>query len=128
MENPQILARLVTETGANVRQITAVEKLLAEGSTVPFIARYRKEAHGNLDEVKIGKIQERLSYYTELEDRKATILKTIDEQGKLDDELKAKIDGCFVKSRLEDLYQPYKPKRKTRASVAKEKGFEPLAS
>ena len=127
MDNPKILARLVTETGANSRQITAVEKLLAEGSTVPFIARYRKEQHGNLDEVAITKIKDRLAYYGELEERKATILKTIDEQGKLDEGLRAKIEDCFVKSRLEDLYQPYKPKRKTRAMVAKEKGYEPLA-
>ena len=102
-------------------------KLLSEGSTVPFIARYRKEAHGNLDEVQIGKIQDRVKYYTELEERKDAILKSIDEQGKLTDELRAQIVGCFVKSRLEDLYQPYKPKRRTRAQVAKEKGYEPLA-
>ncbi len=127
MHNANIIARLATEVGVNPQQVTAVEKLFADGCTVPFIARYRKEAHGNLDEVKIGKIQERLTYYTELEERKETILKTIDEQGKLTDELKEKIEGCFVKSRLEDLYQPYKPKRKTRAAVAKEKGFEPLA-
>jgi uncharacterized protein len=125
--NQLILSRLSTEVGVGIRQVEAVEKLLSEGSTVPFIARYRKEAHGNLDEVQIGKIQDRLGYYTELEARKATILKTIDEQGKLTDELRGKIEGCFVKSALEDLYQPYKPKRRTRAQVAKEKGFEPLA-
>ena len=125
--NAVITARLAVEVGVNPQQVTAVEKLFADGCTVPFIARYRKEVHGNLDEVKIGKIQERLAYYTELEDRKTTILKTIDEQGKLTDELRERIAGCFVKSRLEDLYQPYKPKRKTRATVAKEKGFEPLA-
>ena len=127
MENPVILDRLVSEIGVGARQILAVEKLLADGSTVPFIARYRKEAHGNLDEVQIGKIQERLGYYAELEERKATVLKSIDEQGKLTDELKGKILGCFVKTALEDLYQPYKPKRRTRAQIAKEKGFEPLA-
>ena len=124
----EIVARMVAEVGAGERQILAVEKLLADGCTVPFIARYRKEAHGNLDEVQIGKIQERLGYYTELEDRKATILKSIEEQGKLTDELRGKIAGCYVKSALEDLYQPYKPKRRTRAQVAKEKGFEPLAN
>ena len=127
MENPNILARLVAEIKVGANQILAVEKLLADGNTVPFIARYRKEAHGNLDEVQIGKIQERLGYYAELEERKQTILKTIDEQGKLTDELRGKIEGCYVKSALEDLYQPYKPKRRTRAQVAKEKGFEPLA-
>ena len=125
--NSEILNRMVAEVGASSRQISAVEKLLAEGSTVPFIARYRKEAHGNLDEVAIGKIKDRLEYYTELESRKETILKSIDEQGKLTDELREKIAGCWQKSTLEDLYQPYKPKRRTRAQVAREKGFEPLA-
>ena len=127
MENASILARIAAEIGIGVHQVSAVSKLLSEGSTVPFIARYRKEAHGNLDEVQIGKIQDRVKYYTELEERKETILKSIDEQGKLTDELREKIVGCFVKSRLEDLYQPYKPKRRTRAQVAKEKGYEPLA-
>ena len=127
MQNSEILARMTGEIGVGVQQVLAVEKLLADGCTVPFIARYRKEAHGNLDEVQIGKIQDRLAYYTELEQRKETILKTIDEQGKLTDELRAKIVGCYVKTALEDLYQPYKPKRRTRAQVAKEKGFEPLA-
>ena len=118
---------MVTEVGANPHQIAAVEKLLAEGNTIPFIARYRKEAHGNLDEVAIGKIKDRLEYYNELEARKETVLKSIEEQGKLTDELRAAIASCFVKSRLEDIYQPYKPKRRTRAQVAKEKGYEPLA-
>ena len=125
--NSEILNRMVAEIGVSSRQIAAVEKLLAEGSTVPFIARYRKEAHGNLDEVAIGKIKDRLEYYSELESRKETILKSVDEQGKLTDELRGKIAGCWQKSALEDLYQPYKPKRRTRAQVAKEKGFEPLA-
>ena len=115
------------EVGASSRQISAVEKLLGEGNTVPFIARYRKEMHGNLDEVAIGKIQERLTYYTELESRKETILKSIAEQEKLTPELEKKIRECYQKSTLEDLYQPYKPKRRTRAQVAKEKGFGPLA-
>ena len=125
--NSEILNRMVAEIGVSSRQIAAVEKLLGEGSTVPFIARYRKEAHGNLDEVAIGKIKDRLEYYSELESRKDTILKSIDEQGKLTDELRGKIAGCWQKSALEDLYQPYKPKRRTRAQIAKEKGFEPLA-
>ena len=123
----EIIERMVNEVGANPRQIAAVEKLLKEGSTIPFIARYRKEAHGNLDEVQIGKIKDRMEYYEELEARKETILKTIDEQGKLTEELAREINSCYVKSKLEDLYQPYKPKRKTRATVAKEKGYEPLA-
>lgn len=122
-----IISRIAGEVGVATVQITSVAKLLADGNTVPFIARYRKEAHGNLDEVKIGKIQERLGYYNELEDRKATVIKSIDEQGKLTDELREKIENCFVKTALEDIYQPYKPKRRTRAQVAKEKGYEPLA-
>lgn len=122
-----ILTRMVAETGITAPQISAVEKLLADGNTVPFIARYRKEAHGNLDEVQISKIQERLAYYTALEERKAVILKSIEEQGKLTDELRKKIEECVQKTTLEDIYQPYKPKRRTRAQIAKEKGFEPLA-
>ena len=127
MENANILARIAVEVGVGANQVSAVSKLLAEGSTVPFIARYRKEAHGNLDEVQIGKIQDRIKYYTELEERKESILKSIDDQGKLTDELRDKIVNCWQKSALEDLYQPYKPKRRTRAQVAKEKGYEPLA-
>lgn len=116
-----IIDRTAADAAVSSAQVLAVKKLFDDGCTVPFIARYRKEAHGNLDEVKITKIQERLVYYGELQDRKAAILKSIDEQGKLTDELKAQIEECFVKSRLEDLYQPYKPKRRTRAQVAKEK-------
>ena len=121
------LPRLVEELSITPRQIASVAKLLAEGNTIPFIARYRKEVHGNLDEVQISKIQERLSYYRELEERRATILKSIDEQGKLTEELKAKIEACGSKTTLEDLYLPYKPKRRTRAMIAREKGLEPLA-
>ncbi len=123
----KVLPRLSAELNISVGQVAAVAKLLKEGNTIPFIARYRKEVHGNLDEVQISKIQERLTYYAELEDRRATILKSIDEQGKLTDELREKIESCMVKAALEDLYQPYKPKRRTRAMIAKEKGLEPLA-
>jgi len=119
--------RVAADAGTTVQQTAAVIRLLAEGNTVPFIARYRKEAHGNLDEVAILKIQERLAYWTELEERRTAILKSIDEQGKLTDDLKAKILACMRKAALEDLYQPYKPKRRTRAMIAKEKGLEPLA-
>ena len=122
-----VLPRISAELGISAGQVAAVAKLLKEGDTIPFIARYRKEVHGNLDEVQISKIQERLTYYAELEDRRATILKSIDEQGKLTDELREKIESCMVKAALEDLYQPYKPKRRTRAMIAKEKGLEPLA-
>jgi len=101
--------------------------LFDEGGTVPFIARYRKEATGNLDEVKILAIQEKLEYHRELEERKSTVVDSIKEQGKLTPELQTKIEKTLDKSDLEDLYLPYKPKRKTKASVAREKGLEPLA-
>ena len=125
--NTAVIAKIAAELAIRPESVSAVVRLLGDGSTVPFIARYRKEAHGNLDEVQIGKIQERNTYFAELLDRKATILRSIDEQGKLTDELREKIDACWQKSALEDLYQPYKPKRRTRAQVAKEKGYEPLA-
>ncbi len=127
MENQIVISKIAAELAIRPESVGAVVKLLGEGSTVPFIARYRKEAHGNLDEVQIGKIQERFGYFTELLERKESILKSIDEQGKLTDDLAAKIAACWQKSALEDLYQPYKPKRRTRAQVAKEKGYEPLA-
>ena len=127
MNAQKVLPRLSSELGISAGQIAAVARLLGEGNTIPFIARYRKEVHGNLDEVQISKIQERLTYYAELEDRRAAILKSIDEQGKLTDSLRAKIEACMQKNALEDLYQPYKPKRRTRAMIAKEKGLEPLA-
>ena len=123
----KVLPRLSAELGISAGQVAAVAKLLKEGNTIPFIARYRKEVHGNLDEVQISKVQERLTYYAELEERRAAILKSIDEQGKLTDDLREKIESCMVKAALEDLYQPYKPKRRTRAMIAKEKGLEPLA-
>ncbi len=121
------IPRLAVELSISPRQILAVARLLSEGSTIPFIARYRKEVTGNLDEVQIGKIQERLEYYRELEERRATILDSIEGQGKLTDELKARILGCTTKNALEDLYLPYKPKRRTRAMIAREKGLETLA-
>ena len=123
----EALPRLVEELSITPRQIMAVARLLSEGNTIPFIARYRKEVHGDLDEVQISKIQERLSYYRELEDRRSTILHSIEEQGKLTDELKQRILSCTTKTALEDLYLPYKPKRRTRAMIAREKGLEPLA-
>jgi uncharacterized protein len=101
--------------------------LLDEGGTVPFIARYRKEATGNLDEVQIRDVQEKLEYFRELEDRRETILESIKEQGKLTPELQARIEAAMEKTELEDLYLPYKPKRRTKASIARDKGLEPLA-
>src|SRR3954465_1730378 len=110
-----------------LRGMAAVIALLDESATVPFIARYRKEATGNLDEVQIREIQEKLEYFRELEERRETVLKSIEEQGKLTPELKAKIEAALEKTGLEDLYLPYKPKRKTKASIARDKGLEPLA-
>jgi uncharacterized protein len=107
--------------------VSAVVKLLTEGATVPFIARYRKEATGGLDEVQIRSIEERRVYLIEIEERRVAILAEIGKQGKLTDELKRRILGCKVKADLEDLYLPFKPKRRTRATIAKERGLEPLA-
>lgn len=118
---------LKNELNIPERSIEAVIKLLSEGNTVPFIARYRKEATNNLDETQIREIQERLAYLLELEDRRQTILASIESQGKLTDELKNQILACTTKTELEDLYLPYKPKRRTRAMIAREKGLEPLA-
>jgi uncharacterized protein len=113
--------------GIHERSVRTVLTLLADGATVPFIARYRKEATGGLDEVQIRDIETQRTYFTELEQRRASILEEIQKQGKLTDELRAKILGCTQKSELEDLYLPYKPKRRTRAMIAKEMGLEPLA-
>ncbi|MEO0813476.1 MAG: Tex-like N-terminal domain-containing protein, partial [Myxococcota bacterium] len=109
------------------RGIQAVLDLLSDGATVPFIARYRKERTGNLDEVAIRNIDERATYLRELEDRRVSILRSIEQQGKLTDGLKDKIKACTTKSSLEDLYLPYRPKRRTKGTQAREKGLEPLA-
>lgn len=108
-------------------QVDAVIKLLEDGNTVPFIARYRKEATGSLDEVQIKTIEDRFNYIKQLEQRKEEVLRLIDEQGKLTEELSASIQAATVLQRVEDLYRPYKQKRRTKATVAKEKGLEPLA-
>ncbi len=125
--SPQILLHMAQELNVLVQSLRAVIALFDEGGTVPFIARYRKEATGNLDEVQIRSIEEKLLYFRELVSRRETILNTIAEQGKLTDELKAKIEATLDKSELEDLYLPYKPKRRTKATIAREKGLEPLA-
>src|SRR5437762_13008519 len=127
MFSSEILLRISRQVGAAVSRVETTLKPLEEGATVPFIARYRKEATGNLDEVKIRDIDEKRHYYKDLEDRRNTILGSIEKQGKLTDELKAKILACFNKSELEDLYLPFKPKRKPKASVALDRGLEPLA-
>ncbi len=118
---------LVEETSLNIAQVKQTVALLEEGATVPFIARYRKEATGELDEVQIRLIQERLEYHKALNDRRETILKSIEDQGKLSPELRQKIEATRQKTELEDLYLPFKPKRRTKASIAKERGLEPLA-
>jgi uncharacterized protein len=123
----EILVHVAQSLNVPLRGLTATIELLDEGGTVPFIARYRKEATGNLDEVQIRSIEEKLNYFRELEDRRATILASIEEQGKLTDDLKQRIVAALDKSELEDLYLPYKPKRRTKATIAREKGLEPLA-
>ena len=122
-----ISRRIAEELGVREQQVNATVELLDEGATVPFIARYRKEITGSLDDSQLRNLEERLRYLRELEDRRATILKSIEEQGKLTDELKATIQDADTKNRLEDLYLPYKPKRRTKAQIAREAGLEPLA-
>ncbi|BAU07934.1 Tex family protein [Fischerella sp. NIES-3754] len=121
---PQLLA---TELNLKAYQVQNALELLAEGATIPFIARYRKERTGEMNEVQLRDLADRHTYLTELEERKSVILNAIAEQGKLTDELKEKIEACLQKTELEDLYLPFRPKRRTRATVAREKGLEPLA-
>ena len=109
-------------------QVDAAVQLIDEGNTIPFISRYRKEVTGALNDEVLRNLHERLTYLRGLEERKETVLASIEEQGKLTEELKAKIVAAQTMVAVEDLYRPYKPKRKTRASVAKEKGLEPLAN
>lgn len=116
-----------TSLNISPRQVTNTIALLDDGATIPFISRYRKEATGGLDEVAIGSIAEQYEKLQELSKRKETVLKTIEEQGKLTDELKKRIEETWSITELEDIYLPYKPKRRTRAEIAKEKGLEPLA-
>ena len=120
----QILAR---ELGREQNHIDNVIKLIDEGNTIPFIARYRKELHGAMDDTTLRTLAERLEYLRGLQERRDTVKKSIEEQGKLTDELSAAIDEAATLAALEDIYRPYKPKRRTRATVAKEKGLEPLA-
>jgi protein Tex len=123
----KINQRIASELGVGVPQVAAVVELLGEGATVPFIARYRKEKTGGLDDTQLRKLEERLGYLRELEDRRATVLKSIEEQGKLTPELSRSINGASTKVELEDLYAPYKPKRRTKAQIAREAGLELLA-
>jgi uncharacterized protein len=122
-----VIQRIATELGVREGQVAAAVELLDGGATVPFIARYRKEATGTLDDAQLRTLEERLQYLRELEERRAAILASIDEQGKLTDDLKAQVEAADTKARLEDLYLPYKPKRRTKAQIARENGLEPLA-
>ena len=119
--------RIADELGVRERQVTAAVELLDGGATVPFIARYRKEVTGTLDDQQLRTLEERLGYLRELEDRRAAVLESIRTQGKLDDALEARIMAADSKARLEDIYLPFKPKRRTRAQIAREAGLEPLA-
>ncbi|WP_028917959.1 Tex family protein [Pseudoxanthomonas sp. J35] len=123
----KIAQTIAEEIGAQTQQVQAAVALLDEGATVPFIARYRKEVTGGLDDTQLRNLEVRLGYLREMEDRRAAILTSIEEQGKLTDELRAQIEEADSKSRLEDLYLPYKQKRRTRAQIAREAGLEPLA-
>ncbi|MCH8495764.1 MAG: RNA-binding transcriptional accessory protein, partial [Balneolales bacterium] len=127
MTDTQIFSFIAAKLQLNASQISKVSALLEEGATIPFLARYRREVTGDLDEEQLRAIRDDLDYVRLIEDRKVTILKTIAEQEKLTDELEKAITNCTDLKTLEDLYLPYKPKRKTRASIAREKGLEPLA-
>ncbi|HMZ11855.1 MAG TPA: Tex-like N-terminal domain-containing protein, partial [Plasticicumulans sp.] len=118
---------IATELAVRPAQVEAAVRLLDEGATVPFIARYRKEVTGGLDDTQLRTLEERLGYLRELEDRRAAVLASIGEQGRLTDALRADILAADTKTRLEDLYLPYKPKRRTKAQIAREAGLAPLA-
>lgn len=122
-----IHAQLAQELKVAMRQVEAAVALLDGGATVPFIARYRKEATGGLDDIQLRELEQRLAYVRELQDRRATVLKSIEEQGKLTPALQAAIAAAVTKQELEDLYLPYKPKRRTKGQIARENGLEPLA-
>src|SRR5712671_5242900 len=119
--------RIAEELGVREQQVAAAISLLDGGATVPFVARYRKEATGALDDAQLRTLEERLRYLRELDERRAAILDSISQQGKLDAALKRAIDAADTKARLEDLYLPYRPKRRTKAQIAREAGLEPLA-
>jgi len=123
-----ISAIIASELNVKEEYVTNVITLLDEGNTIPFIARYRKEVHGSMDDTSLRTLHERLTYLRNLEERKEAILSSIESQGKLTDELKDKINEAKTLAVLEDLYRPYKQKKRTRATIAKEKGLEPLAT
>ena len=119
--------KITEELGVKRWQVDAAVNLIDEGNTIPFIARYRKEAHGTMDDEQLRKLFERLTYLRNLEEKKAQVLSSIEEQGKLTPELRRQIEEAETQVLVEDLYRPYRPKRRTRATIAKEKGLEPLA-
>ncbi len=123
----KILSQIAQEIKVNLAQVKAAVDLLDGGATVPFIARYRKEATGGLDDIQLRALEYRLGYLRELEDRRAAVIKSIQEQGKLTPELLAALQAAPTKQELEDLYLPYKPKRRTKGMIAREAGIEPLA-
>src|SRR4249919_3573026 len=123
----KITQLIASELSVGGHQVAATVALLNEGATVPFIARYRKEVTGNLDDTQLRNLEERLLYLRELEDRRTTVLASIEEQGKLTDELRDAVEGASTKQALEDIYLPYKPKRRAKAQIAREAGLEPLA-
>ncbi|NTV29758.1 MAG: RNA-binding transcriptional accessory protein, partial [Candidatus Omnitrophica bacterium] len=125
--NSAHIHQTAAELNLRERQVEAVAQLLEGGATVPFLARYRKEVTGSLDEVAITSIRDRMKELLELDKRRAVVLESIEKQGKLTPELKAKIEKAATLTELEDLYLPYKPKRRTRGMIAREKGLEPLA-
>ena len=125
---PSIEIRIANELAIKPAQVIATVELLDGGATVPFVARYRKEATGGLDDVQLRALSERLIYLRALEERRAAVLKSIEEQNKLTPELRASIEAADSKQRLEDLYLPFKPKRRTKAQIAREAGLEPLAA
>jgi uncharacterized protein len=127
MHSNPFIPKISKELGVAPHQIQAVADLLAEGSTIPFIARYRKEATGSLDEVVVAAVRDRLDQLREIEDNRTMILGSLEKHGHLTDELRAKVNAAETMAALNDIYLPYKPKRRTRATIAKEKGLEPLA-
>ena len=127
MTLPSITQRLATELNIRPQQVDATVALLDEGATVPFIARYRKEVTGALDDSQLRTLEERLGYLRDMEDRRASVIKSIEDQGKLTDELKQALLTADTKTRIEDLYLPYKKKRRTKGQMAIEAGLEPLA-
>ena len=124
----KIFKQIAEELGIRDSQVEATVKLIDDGNTIPFIARYRKEVTGNLSDEILRDLGERLTYLRNLEARKEEIIRLIDEQEKLTDDLVVKINSCKVMSELEDIYRPFRPKKRTRATIAKEKGLEPLAT